>query len=313
MIENSPTGRSEKDSLLFQLGVAAAIVCSLVLIFELFVAIYRSPDVFGEIYDLISHILIITPSPVSILALTGTAVQAFYVIVLISVILAVGYILFRFIPVLISFFRNGETESLRKSAMFEFGTVFAAIYFLQTAFIIVLMAVGVDIESTIPFQDETDLEMMFLTLQASVWEEIVSRVLLIGFPMLLIALIRSDREKWWKWLTGGFGMSQYAAALIILSAVFFGLAHVPGWDLWKFIPTFMFGLGVGYMFVKYGLYAAISMHFIFNYLSASDWLLNDGGAMLGLAVLITALFGIPFVWVYLKRGISYLREEFIRA
>ena len=300
-------------SVLFQLGMIITIVCAAVLAFELFVAIFRSPEVFSEIYGMRINILIITPFPVSVLTISGATLQLFYVAVLTMATIAVGYLLWKFIPAFIGFLRDNDQKPMEKNVMFEFSTMFAAMYFLEMAFLVVLIMIGVDVDDSVPFVDETPLEMMFLTLQAAVWEEIVSRVLLIGVPMLVIAFALSDREKLWKWLAGGFGMSQAAAVLIVISALFFGIAHVPGWDLWKFVPTFIFGLGVGYLFVKYGLYAAIAMHFMFNYLSASDWLLNDSGVLIGLAILIVAVLGIPYAWVYAKRGVLYFRNEFIRA
>ena len=309
-----PEKRNEEmDPFLLIIGIILCVICTIILAFELFVAIYKSPEVFTEISDFVNHLLVITPAPVSILTLTGVALQIFYIVVLISVALAVGYLLFKFIRVFSKFLGNGSYEPMKKNVMFEFATLFAAIYFLETAFIIALVAIGVDIEGSVPFVDETPLEMMFLTLEASVWEEIVSRMLLIGVPMLILALATSNKEKWWKWLTGGFGMNQYAVVFIIFSAVFFGLAHVPGWDPWKFVPTFIFGLGAGYLFVRYGLYASIALHFIFNYLTASDWLLNDDGTIFALILMPVLIMGIPFAWVYAKRGISYLKKEFSRA
>ena len=297
----------------FQAGVFITVVCTTVILFELITALYRSPDVLREIYGYVSGILVIIPVPVTIFTITGNALQLFYIMILITVTVAVGYLLWKSVPAMIRFTKDKEPDTIKKSMMFEFGTLFAAMYLVQTAFILLLVLAGVDVAGTVPFDDKTKLEMMYLTIEASVWEELVSRVLLIGVPMLVLAFIASDRKKWWKWLSGGFGMSRNAALLILFSALFFGIAHVPGWDLWKFLPAFITGLGLGYLFVRYGLYAAIAMHFMFNYLSSSDWLLNDGGVLLSLVAILIALFGIPYAWLYTKRGLDYLKVEFRRA
>jgi len=128
-------------------------------------------------------------------------------------------------------------------------------------------------------------------------------------PMLIVGLIlKENGTKRWRYLTGGFGMSREALIFIFFSAAMFGIAHVPGWDLWKLFPTFLFGLIAGYLFVKYGVYATIAMHFLMNYLMSSDWMFGDGGVTVALLMLVIMILGIPYVWVYAKRGLVYLRD-----
>jgi hypothetical protein len=106
---------------------------------------------------------------------------------------------------------------------------------------------------------------MFLLADASVWEEISGRVVLIGIPLLIIRSFTGKRGLQWKQLVGGtahFGKAEII--LILLSAAMFGLAHL-GWGPWKVIPTFVHGLLFGYLFVKVGLHASIVMHFLFDY------------------------------------------------
>ena len=49
----------------------------------------------------------------------------------------------------------------------------------------------------------------------------------------------------------------------------FGFAHSFNWDLYKVLPAFLAGLAMGYLFLKFGLYAAIMFHFFTDYLSIS--------------------------------------------
>jgi hypothetical protein len=106
---------------------------------------------------------------------------------------------------------------------------------------------------------------MILLADASVWEEVVARVMFIGIPLLFL----NPSKKWnldrFKILLGGkgkFGISE--VVLILISSSFFGLAHI-GWGPWKVLPTFVTGALFGYLYIKVGLHAAIAMHFLFDY------------------------------------------------
>jgi hypothetical protein len=77
---------------------------------------------------------------------------------------------------------------------------------------------------------------------------------------------RTTRGLWGYFLGGGFRIGPLEAFFIIGSALMFGLAHVPGWDIWKLLPTFIAGLGFAYLFLRVGLHAAILLHFSFDYL-----------------------------------------------
>ncbi|MFX0206070.1 MAG: CPBP family intramembrane glutamic endopeptidase [Candidatus Hodarchaeota archaeon] len=126
---------------------------------------------------------------------------------------------------------------------------------------------------------------IFLLLNASVYEEIISRFTLIGIPVfigtLMIPKKRQEltRSTFWKPLVGGFGIKHhnikrmkgdviwrgFIIFLIIGSAIIFGLNHVPSWGWWKFVPTFLGGLFLGYLFVEYGIHAAILLHFFIDF------------------------------------------------
>ncbi|MGA1866564.1 MAG: CPBP family intramembrane glutamic endopeptidase [Thermoplasmatota archaeon] len=106
---------------------------------------------------------------------------------------------------------------------------------------------------------------MFLLADASVWEEISNRVVLIGIPMMIYHSLSGGKGVQWRQLVGGTKNFGYGEVFFIfLSAALFGLAHL-GWGPWKVVPTFVHGLIFGYLFVKVGLHASISMHFLFDY------------------------------------------------
>jgi hypothetical protein len=75
---------------------------------------------------------------------------------------------------------------------------------------------------------------------------------------------------WHRYLLGGgFALEGPAVAMLVFQAVVFGAAHVPGWDLWKFPSTFITGLALGYLFLRFGLSACIVFHFLNDYLTAT--------------------------------------------
>ena len=79
--------------------------------------------------------------------------------------------------------------------------------------------------------------------------------------------------------------------LIVFSAVTFGLAHAPGWDYWKVLPTLISGFALGYLFVRKGIFLAILLHFSINFMSIFLSLLNDNFMP---AFIITIVF---YYWI----------------
>jgi hypothetical protein len=140
-------------------------------------------------------------------------------------------------------------------------------------------------------------------LNASVWEEIAARILLIGAPLLVILVIKSlaqgtfgertlDTNKALRrvarLLVGGHGeFTPITVGLIVFSSLMFGFAHAPGWDLWKVLPTAVSGLGFGYVYVKKGVHGAILLHFSFDYLGVAEGLMpNNAATQLALAIIL---------------------------
>ncbi|MGA1819863.1 MAG: CPBP family intramembrane glutamic endopeptidase [Thermoplasmatota archaeon] len=166
---------------------------------------------------------------------------------------------------------------------------------------------GLDILST-----ETPIWIrMFLLADASVWEEISGRVILIGVPLFIYRSISGGKGAQWKQLVGGTGNFGYGEVfLILLSASLFGLAHL-GWGPWKVVPTFVHGLLFGYLFVKVGLHASIAMHFLFDY---SDFFFEithtEGNTMFLLLFLSTIIFGGLFLGNWVHRCHSWVSRTF---
>lgn len=147
---------------------------------------------------------------------------------------------------------------------------------------------------------------------ASVYEELIGRVLLIGLPLLIVhRLAHLEKIPLKKYvLGGGFDINTGAAILIFFSSLLFGLGHLSGWDQWKVVTTFASGLAFGYLFLKKGLYAAILFHFAFDYLGAWSQVFSPGAVVLyayGLIMLFWFAMGARYFMHYLGELIEYFK------
>lgn len=145
---------------------------------------------------------------------------------------------------------------------------------------------------------------------ASVWEEIITRVLMIGVPLFALALMKQGKGPALKALIGGHGsVSVSAAVLIFISAALFGLAHI-GWGIWKIVPTFVMGLLFGYLYVKIGLHASIALHFLFDYSSFLAELTGQQGPYLWtILFFFSLLVGGVFLADLISKATSWMEER----
>jgi membrane protease YdiL (CAAX protease family) len=92
--------------------------------------------------------------------------------------------------------------------------------------------------------------------------------------LILLAMVSPNRAKaklgYRNVGQNGFpwGISPLEWSLILLTALVFGLAHYllgGGWEPGKISTAFLAGLAFGIMYVAYGVYAPILLHWFFNY------------------------------------------------
>ncbi len=92
--------------------------------------------------------------------------------------------------------------------------------------------------------------------------------------LILLAMASPERAKlkmgYRNVSTNGFlhGISPLEWALILIAATAFGSAHYllgGGWEVGKITTAFLAGLMFGIMYVAYGAYAPILLHWFFNY------------------------------------------------
>lgn len=217
-----------------------------------------------------------------------------------------------------------------KSAWVAVAQVFLAVWFFQIFYGIVLQQGGVT-----PTTKPSGIALpawydYFALANAAVYEEVVTRLVFIGIPLVVLAtaLRRRDpsagRVPAWRHLFGGTvtrdshpALVAASCGLIVLSGTVFGLAHVPGYGEWKFLPAMVAGLGAGYLFVRRGILAGILWHFANDYLAAAGLMLVAGGnlaavGILGLLFLILAGLGAFFFVWYFVYGVALVKDLGVR-
>jgi len=226
---------------------------------------------------------------------------------------------------------EGISQRLRnRSAWIAIGQTWMAVTFFQIVFIVIVSIIGINPTSPIAQPTaKTAWVLLYELANAGVYEEFAFRLLLIGVPMALGSVILRIMEvnrggMWngrgsagrhivgaWRYLIGGVVRSDSPRETVLASWVFllasstiFGLAHAPGWGSWKVIPAAVAGLGFGYLFLRYGIGAAILAHFVNDYLLALTY---EGVGGAGLEVVLSLLFIVLavagagfFVWYGLR-------------
>lgn len=287
-----PRLQYKESSIVDLIGKMSAVVAAIFLIIA-GVALYINA---GEIFSFLSLVekyglLLLIPYPIVFVYLPGVWVQIYWIFI-------VAVISLCFIKVIHEHFERVKERKtkennapMKKSSMFWIGLMWPSTILLQML-AIYLAIILFDVELIVPDMDSMGQHAtMFLLADAGVWEELITRVLIIGVPLSLIALAR-NKEKPWSFLLGGKGVDRISLILVVVAALVFGYGHESGWGLAKVIPAFIFGLAAGYLYIEYGLYAAILMHFVNDYLSAFVWL---GGGELVMSLMTVGLLGLGAV------------------
>jgi hypothetical protein len=200
------------------------------------------------------------------------------------------------------------------NSFFIIAQLFLAVFFFIYAYYFIIELMGIHPHIPESIRKPVIWELMFELANASVYEELITRLLIIGVPLLGIdILMQRKRERAVKYLLGGgFELNLPTAFLIVFSSALFGLAHISGWDYYKVIPTFISGLAFGYLFVVKGLHAAIVLHFAFDYMNVPLILM---GYPLTLVLLFTFLIilwlfvGMVYFAHYLKSTFLFIRKS----
>ncbi|MEM3064671.1 MAG: CPBP family intramembrane glutamic endopeptidase [Candidatus Nitrosotenuis sp.] len=145
---------------------------------------------------------------------------------------------------------------------------FSIIVVLSAAIDLIQRGFGVTI-STPSF--ENDLVQFLLVSVAPIIEEIAFRVVLIGIPLYLFYSRMTSAKMFLKALWNPSSLpitdSKKAIAIIVITGVFFGAAHVLSeqWSQGKFAQAAMSGIIIGWAYCRYGFVVAILVHWAANY------------------------------------------------
>jgi len=269
----------------------------IIAVIEVAVMILNIGDVFSFLDGKFTSFIVIVPFPQVIFETRGSTLQAYWILLAAVIVVCVTTAIMKFIKVTKEgggILRPGASEN---TAVFWVCIFLSAMLLIHVIIVLFTEASG----TTVQVPDfGSYLEQMFLFADAAVWEEVIARVLYIGVPFFFISLIATKKFDSWKCLFGGFGMSKVAVVLIIISGIIFGLAHYPGWEdqAWKVLATGIMGMFLGYVFVRFGLYASILMHFINDYLSSFDWI-GAGGVsyLITYLLIVIGFFALCYIFV----------------
>ena len=298
---------------------AVGALCCLTVFANLIVAVIifvlLGPEIMQHLYQSSSVLFVITPAIVPIFVIEGAALVAFFAFIMFAITLSFTYLVG-------SSFVQTLRETLtgkpgRHSWILMVGGLSLASLFVTEASYFLVGAAG--ISPNVPsFGSEPTWAQVYGYAEASVWEEIVSRLLLIGVPLLWIDLIFRRKKLLTpkKYFLGG--MKRYGPVeicLVIFSGLMFGFAHVYSWDVFKVIPTVVGGFCFGYIFLTVGLHGSIVFHMSFNLLAVPTMFLASAyGTVLGLAIVFFWLpVGFMFGVYWLLRLGKFFNKRLFRT
>lgn len=281
----APPLEKESQNLFSMLGRALLGIIVFVLLFELCYMAFRSAAVYEAMGAFAVKLFFLLPLPYDVATLSGAVLQYYWVLILI-ILFACGALL------LLNLFKTRKSWKTDPSAVEKTDIYWVAVLMTASLSVQVIMsllgkAAGMPVDPS--WMDRfTKDQLMFLMVEAAVWEEFVTRVCIIGVPVALLALIKTRDAKSVKYLFGRFEMSKTALIFLIISSTVFGLAHYDGWGIVKIFMTALGGFVVGYVYIRFGLHASIGMHFINNSLSMFSW----AGLLIPAALVNMTLIGL---------------------
>ena len=261
---------SDKDSLRTAVrGFTSIVIFVLLLLvsFNIIVLVWGIGQVLPNVMGHGTYLFIILPWLVDIFKVSDVGLSIYYLFLVVAIVASFVWMLKK------SLHKFGhelmfQVHEEGHSPLYMISTLFFAVIAFNILFYV---AIGTSGGSANTPSEGADLwQILFSYAQASVWEEIVTRVLLLGVP-LLIDGDRHEQGQGPQALHPGWRVPvrKGRTAFLLISSAMFGLAHSFNWDLYKVLPAFFAGLAMGYLFLKFGLYASIMFHFFTDYLSIS--------------------------------------------
>lgn len=306
-----------KDNTIRDLGMGVGTYASVGLLTLMMVNVIIAIWGVGEIYphmDKHYWLYIITPYIVNFAELTDWTFLLYYVLLVAAIAASLIWMMVRSVRPLVPELKL-EYPTGGHSPLYLISTMLMAVLAFNVVYYMVVEAAGI-VTNTPSFDTRALWQTLYSFAAASVWEEVVSRILLIGVPLLLIDTVRRrrgpqgpERKVSNYILGGGFDIGRTEAVLMVFSSIMFGLAHIWSWDFYKFFPAAMAGLAFAYLFLKLGVYASILMHFGIDFMSVPLDVFPDDVSVtmvLGLAILIWMAIGMLYLVLYTSKGLGWL-------
>ncbi|OPY26527.1 MAG: CAAX amino terminal protease self- immunity [Methanomassiliicoccales archaeon PtaU1.Bin030] len=317
MYPQYPPYRPVRDNTIRDLGMGIGTYATIALLFLMAVNVLIALWGIGQVYphmDKHIYLFIITPYIINFAELGGWPFFIYYILLVAAIGASLVWAVAKSLRPLVSELKV-EYPKQGHSPLYIIGTVLMAIIAFNVIYYLIVGVAGIN-PSTPSFSTRELWQTLFGFAHASVWEEVASRVLLIGVPLLLIDLVRRTRNPDLQMrrvsnylLGGGFAIGKKEALLMVFSGLMFGAAHVFSWDLYKVLPAAVAGLAFAYLFLRLGVYASILMHFGIDFMSVPLSVFPDNYAvtmLLGLAILVWVGVGLLYALLYTSKGLGWL-------
>lgn len=167
---------------------------------------------------------------------------------------------------------NGKEHAPRDNALCMIILWLAVLLVISKGLDLIQQSVGISVGS-VEFSNQ--LIQFFNITVAPIREELGFRVVLIGIPAYVMLAKRRSIRDFFKTLwypSKNIASDHYARRnifiLITISAILFGVAHLlygGGWEYGKITQAMVGGWIIGWLYYRYGLHAAILMHWSTNY------------------------------------------------
>ena len=296
-----PTEPGSDISLAKKLCLVMVPIAALLLIAEFCFMIGGTFTVFDWCATQSMNILGLVPNLVVLTTISGTALQVAWLLIEASVILSLALVAYQTWKGMSE--EGRAEEKIEKTPLFGIGYMFAAMMAVNIIIMVVNMIFGKSIEIPDGMDTGNTPAALLEFADAAVWEEVISRLVPIGIPMAIVAL--ANRKKGWPaYILGGFGLSKLAVALILISSLMFGFAHMSGWGILKVAPTFFTGMMMGWLYCRFGIHASIAFHFLVDYLAVISYT----GLQIPISLATLVVMAVGFVAL----GLIILRLRSIR-
>ena len=306
-VEQKRKSMTERVAWVKRISKRFGALCSLSLFAYLAVAVVvflmMGPEIMRQLFGTHDYLFVITPAIVPILRIDGAVLVGVFALEAMAITASYFYIAGS--SALPTFREMMIGKPGKHSTMLTIGGLFFLSYLV--IFVSYLLVDMAGVTPNVPdIGSEPIWAQMYSSASATVWEELISRVLLIGVPLLWIDLIFRRRSllKTRKYFLGGanrFGTVE--VGLVLFSAAMFAAGHVWNWDIYKVIPTTIGGLCFGYLFLKIGLHASIIFHVCFNFLSFP---------MLFSSPFQSALVDLMILFVWMPAGVIFFVYYLLR-